>query len=78
MRMKEKFTHSGLTKRLIVTYADNIKALYVSIEVFKEEDKSFPAAHPQRDLYTSQLIIYLMEPPRSTFIKRDRLQKILV
>jgi hypothetical protein len=73
-----EYTKSGLTKWLIVKYADSIKALYVGIEVFKEEDKSFPAAHPQRDLYTSQLIIYLMEPPRSTFIKHDRLQNILV
>ena len=64
-----EYTQSGLTKRLIVTYADSIKALYVGIEVFKEEDKSFPAAHPQRGLYTSQLIIYLMEPPRSTSIR---------
>jgi hypothetical protein len=54
--MKGEYTNSSLTKWLIVKYADYIKALYVGIEVFNEEDKSFPAAHPQRNLYTPQLI----------------------
>jgi hypothetical protein len=55
LRIEETLDASrhGLTKRLTVTYADNIEALYLNVEVFKEEDKSFSAAHPEYNRYVS-------------------------
>ncbi len=57
---------SGLTFHL---YADNVDALNVGIEVFKEEDKSFPAAHLRAVTYAS--IYHLMG--RSTISTYNKL-----